>query len=57
MVREVKWPLRAQNQLAKAYKYILKHSYQNAEKVKADILASTCNLSLNPEIYPQISTG
>jgi plasmid stabilization system protein ParE len=52
MVREVRWPLRSQNQLAKAYKYILLDSYQNAEKVKKDILNSTRQLAANPEIHP-----
>lgn len=52
MVREVKWPSRAQKQLEKAYQYILKKSYQNAEKVKADILASTRKLADHPEHHP-----
>ncbi len=52
MVREVRWPYRAQNQLAKAYQYILITSYQNAEKVKKDILASVHKLVVNPEMYP-----
>jgi plasmid stabilization system protein ParE len=30
----------------------LPHSYQNAEKVKADILTSTRKLAAHPEIYP-----
>lgn len=36
----------------KLIKYILKHSYQNAEKVKNDILNSTRKLAEHPEIYP-----
>jgi plasmid stabilization system protein ParE len=52
MVREIRWPLRAQNQLAKAYEYILMDSYQNADKVKKDILNSTRHLAANPEMYP-----
>jgi len=44
MVREIKWRLTAQNQLAKVYQYILKDSYQNAEKVKKNILFSTRKL-------------
>jgi plasmid stabilization system protein ParE len=52
MVKKVIWPLRAQKQLAKLYEYILLRSYQNAEKVKVDILASTRKLSANPEIHP-----
>jgi plasmid stabilization system protein ParE len=38
--------------LTKAYKYILKDSYQNAEKVKASILASTRKLTDSPEVHP-----
>ncbi len=52
MVREVIWPRSVQNQLTKAYQYILKDSFQNAEKVKEDILTSTRKLARNPEIYP-----
>jgi plasmid stabilization system protein ParE len=52
MVREVRWPPRAQNQLENACKYILQDSYQNAEKVRADILESTRKLATNPEMYP-----
>ncbi len=52
MVREVRWPLRAQDQLKKAYEHIVKDSYQNAENVKADILASTFKLATHPEIHP-----
>ncbi len=52
MVKEVRWPAKTQRQLEKAYEYILLDSYQNAEKVKADILASTRKLAINPEIHP-----
>jgi len=52
MVREVRWPSLAQKQLEKAYKYILQDSYQNAEKVKKEILSSTRVLTTNPEMYP-----
>ena len=52
MVRKIIWPLFAQKQLTKAYKYILKDSYQNAEKVKAAILASTRKLTDSPEVHP-----
>ncbi len=52
MVRQVRWPLLAQRQLESAYKYILLSSYQNAQKVKNDILESTRKLTSNPEIYP-----
>ena len=52
MVRKVRWPLWSQSQLAKAYKCILKISYQNAEQVKNDILESTRKLASAPEIHP-----
>ena len=52
MVKEVRWPLKAQKQLAKAHEHISIDSYQNAEKVKKDILLSTRKLAANPEIYP-----
>jgi hypothetical protein len=48
MAREVRWPLRAQHQLEKAYLYVLLDSYQYAEKMKADILLSTRKVSANP---------
>lgn len=40
------------NQLDKAYGYILKDSFQNAEKVRNEILASTFKLAKNPEAHP-----
>ena len=52
MVKEVRWPSLAQKQLENAYKYILHDSYQNAEKVKKEILSSTRVLTTNPEMYP-----
>ena len=52
MVREVIWPKSVQNQLTKAYEYILADSFQNAEKVKEDVLMSTRKLTVHPEIYP-----
>ena len=52
MVREVRWSPRPQHQLEKAYRYILLDSYQNAEKVMTDILASTRRLAANLEMYP-----
>ncbi|HEY9342477.1 MAG TPA: type II toxin-antitoxin system RelE/ParE family toxin [Hanamia sp.] len=54
MVREVRWPLSAQQQLEKAYRYVLLDSYQNAEKMKADILISTRKIADNPEMYPAV---
>lgn len=52
MVKKILWPVRVQEQLTKIYECILQDSYQNAEKVKEDILASTRKLSTNPEIHP-----
>lgn len=52
MVKKVKWPQKAQNQLGKIHRYILKDSFQNAEKIKADILASTRKLTAYPEMHP-----
>jgi plasmid stabilization system protein ParE len=52
MVKEVVWTAPAQKQLEKAYQYILDRSYQNAEKVKEDILASTRKLAEQPEAHP-----
>lgn len=51
-MRELRWPLKVQRQLEKAYNYILADSFQNAEKLKNDILLSTRKLSANPEMYP-----
>ena len=42
----------AKLQLRLAYNYIRKDSFQNAEKVKADILASIKDLIKNPELHP-----
>ncbi len=52
MVKEIRWPLKVQTQLLKAYEYILQNSYQGAEKVKNDIQFSISNLSIHPETYP-----
>ena len=52
MVKEVIWPLKAQNQLSRIFKYISVDSVQNAEKVKVDILVSTRKLEGDPEMYP-----
>lgn len=51
MALEIFWSLQAIKQLERAYEYIYKDSVQNAEKVRADILASTQKLSFHPEIY------
>ena len=52
MVKEVIWPLKAQNQLSEIFKYIAADSAQNAEKVKGNILVSTRKLESDPEIHP-----
>lgn len=52
MVKKVIWPPRAQKQLVKAYEYILANSYQNAEKVREAILASTRKLPAPPQKHP-----
>ena len=49
MVRIIRWPLPIQKQLANIYEYIFKDSFQNAEKVKSEILFSTKRLSESPE--------
>jgi plasmid stabilization system protein ParE len=51
MVKKVIWSRAAMQQLLKAYEYILPDSYQNAQKVKNDILVSTNKLSSYPEMY------
>lgn len=51
MVKEIVWSFTAQKQLADAYEYILISSYQNAEKVKTAILASTQRLATQPEMH------
>ena len=51
MAQKVVWSLQAIHQLEKAYEYILKDSFQNAEKVRRDILQSTHKLPDHPEIY------
>jgi plasmid stabilization system protein ParE len=38
--------------LKKAYQYIRKQSYQNAENVRAKILASIVELAVNPAHHP-----
>ena len=42
----------AKLELRKAYKYISKSSYQNAEKVKAKIIESFKSLPKHPDIHP-----
>jgi hypothetical protein len=55
MVRQIRWPFNTQSQLKKIYEYILLDSYQNALKVKVEILSSTKKLSTHPECIHLIS--
>lgn len=52
MVKRVIWPLKTQHQLERIIKYIAADSFQNAEKVKADIFASTRKIAENPKMHP-----
>ena len=52
MVKRVIWPHKVQYQLEEIYKYIASDSYQNAEKVRLDILNSTRKIEENAEMYP-----
>lgn len=49
--RKVVWSDEAKAQLKAAYKFILEDSVQNAQKVRADIVALTWKLPANPEQY------
>lgn len=46
------WNNNAIKELKTAYEYILKSSYQNAHKVKEDIISAILNLHAHPERYP-----
>ncbi|MEK7225581.1 MAG: type II toxin-antitoxin system RelE/ParE family toxin [Bacteroidota bacterium] len=48
----VRWSRAAELQLKRAFLYIRKDSYQNAWKVRYDIVAMTESLSINPERFP-----
>ena len=50
--RKVEIEHAAKLQLKEACKYIRRHSYQNAENVKAKILQSIKMLALHPERHP-----
>ena len=52
VVRSVVIENSAKLNLLKAYLFIRKRSYQNAEKVREKILESIAQLALNPEQYP-----
>lgn len=45
------WENDAKRELRKAYAYILQDSYQNAIKVRQDIINAVLDLSSNPEKY------
>ena len=47
-----RWSPVAIKQLQKAYKYIKKHSLQNAEKVRNEIVAVTTSLGQHAERFP-----
>jgi len=46
------WSRAAERQLKKAFLYIRKDSYQNAVKVRHDIVMMSESLSVNPERFP-----
>lgn len=52
MVMITRWSRRAELQLQKAYLHIRKSSYQNAIKVRDDMVALSESLSINPERFP-----
>jgi len=52
MVKGVIWPLKVQHQLEGIINYITADSFQNAEKVKVDILSSTRKIQKHPEMHP-----
>lgn len=56
MVKKILWTVRVQEQLTKIYEYILQDSYQNAGKVKEDILASTRNWQPTLKYIHRINT-
>lgn len=45
------WGKQAKAELRKAYEYILQDSYQNAMKVRQEIVNAVLSLSANPEKY------
>lgn len=47
-----RWSKGAESQLQKAFLYIRKDSYQNAIKVRHDIVTMSESLSVNPERFP-----
>lgn len=46
------WENNAKKQLKNAYKYILQYSYQNAIKVREDIINAVLSLHKFPERHP-----
>lgn len=51
----IRWSRTAELQLKKVFLYISKDSYQNAMKVRMDIVAMTEILSVNPNGFHQIN--
>ncbi len=52
MVMITRWSKNAELQLQKAFLYIKKDSFQNAVKVRYDIVAISESLSANPQRFP-----
>lgn len=48
----IRWSRTAEIQLKRAFLYIRKDSYQNALKVRDDIVMMSESLSVNPERFP-----
>jgi plasmid stabilization system protein ParE len=46
------WNVKARNELKRIYEYILKDSYQNAIKVRNEIVATVLSLPEHPERHP-----
>ena len=46
------WNLKAKQELKKAYQFISKESYQNATKVRQEIIDAVLNLPYHPEKHP-----
>lgn len=50
--KSVIWENDAKQQLLEVYEYIKQFCLRNTEKVRAEIIATTDELSKNPEKYP-----
>ena len=51
MVKRIVWSMEAKKQLKEAIEYIRQDSFQNAIKVRSDIVKMTRNLSAYPETH------